>query len=202
MKMESNIDLSKLWKQQYVPQVDSQEIFDKIKKLKRTSFYETIAMNVSLLATVFIIIIIGIYFKPELPSTKTGMLLTVSTIVMALVAHNKTLSLYRKPDKTDSNAGYLQTLLEIKKQQQRMQTTIMSLYFIFLSLGIGLYMYEYIILLPLIMGVTAYTLIGIWIAFNWWVLRPKIIKKNTKKLNDLIQQLENLNSQFNNNPMR
>lgn len=44
--------------------------------------------------------------------------------------------------------------------------------------------------MPLGFGLFSYVIVVIWFGFNWFVLRPKIIKKNREKTDNLIRQVE------------
>jgi hypothetical protein len=45
-------------------------------------------------------------------------------------------------------------------------------------------------------GMLAYVVTFAWIAFNWFYLRPKTIKKQQGKLNELINKFEEINNQL------
>jgi hypothetical protein len=47
-------------------------------------------------------------------------------------------------------------------------------------------MFEYVLRMTLLDGLLTYGITGLWIAFNWFYLKPKIIKKQQQKLNDSI----------------
>ena len=87
--------------------------------------------------------------------------------------------------------------IDIKAKQQYMQTTMLNLYFVLLSTGIGLYMYEYTQLMTAFWGIFVYGITSIWILFNWFYLRPKQIKKQQSKLDEIIGKFEMLNEQLN-----
>jgi hypothetical protein len=57
----------------------------------------------------------------------------------------------------------------------------MALYFILLGLGLVLYMFEYVLRMTLLDGLLTYGITGLWIAFNWFYLKPKNNKKATTK---------------------
>lgn len=84
----------------------------------------------------------------------------------------------------------------VKNRESFMQTKVLNLYFILLSAGIGLYMYEYAWKRSLIFGVVAYSVVLLWVGFNWFFLRPRIIKKNKRKTEDLIKQIEAIKIQI------
>lgn len=100
-------------------------------------------------------------------------------------------------DNTKNNNDYLQTLMTLKTKQKYMQTTMLGFYFITLSIGICLYMYEYTSRMTTVWAIFTYLITLMWIGFNWFYLRPKTIKKQQTKLNELISKFGNLNKQLN-----
>lgn len=194
--MENNINLKVLWNQQAVPPANQSDIFRKIEKHKSAGLKKMILLNSLLFLTIVFVILIWIYFKPQLWTTKIGIILAILPMVIVMIFSNKIIPLYRKTSSIQSNSDYLHNLLEIKNKESYMQTKIMNLYFILLSAGIGLYMYEYTSRMLLGWGIVVYVVVGMWIALNWFVLRPRIIRKNTGKVNDLVQQLEKVKEQL------
>ncbi len=190
--MNNNINLKDLWNHQPIPEADQAGLVKKIEKHKAAGVRKILLLNVLLLFTIIFVVLIWIYFKPQLWTTKIGIVLTIMPMVIALIFHNRMIPLYKKTDENQSNADYLNDLCEIKSKENTIQTTIMNVYFLLLSVGIGLYMYEYVALMPLAFGLFAYAIVVIWIAFNWFFLRPKIIKKNREKTDVLIGQLEKI----------
>ena len=117
-------------------------------------------------------------------------------MVIFLFAYNKSLSLFKNHSNSQSNSDYLKNLLAIKAKQKFMETTMLNLYFILLSLGIGLYMYEYASRMKPIWGIVTYAITFIWILFNWFYLRPKQINKQRAKLDAIISKFEMVNNQL------
>jgi hypothetical protein len=62
--------------------------------------------------------------------------------------------------------------------------------------GICLYMYEYAARMTMTAGIITYAVTLAWIAFNWFYLRPKTIKKQQAKLDELISKFERINKQI------
>ena len=91
---------------------------------------------------------------------------------------------------------YLQQLLKLKEKQLFLQTTILNVYFILLSLGICLYMYEYTFRMTMLWAIVTYGITLLWIALNWFVFRPITIRKQQKTLNELIEKFEKINNQL------
>ncbi len=73
---------------------------------------------------------------------------------------------------------------------------MLSVYFIILSLGIGLYLFEYVSKMTRFWGIFTYAITLLWIAINWFYLRPKTIKKQNAKPNKLLAEFKNLTNQM------
>lgn len=194
--MESNIDLKSLWSSQPVPEADQASIFKKIDQYKRIELRKSLVLNIALALTSIAVILIWIYFQPQLLTTKIGIVLTVLAMVLVMVFNRQIIPLFKKADDSQSNLEYLNTLLEIQTRSYYIQTRIMSLYFILLSAGIALYMYEYTLKIPPIWRAVAYTIVFLWMGFTWFILRPQIIKKTRSKMEELVTELENLKGQL------
>ena len=195
--METNIDLKKIWNKQKIETPKVEVLYATVNKLKTRSFLKLIVVNIILLLTVTFICFIWYYYQPELVTTKIGIVLTILSMVIFLLPFNKQFSLLTK-DKTEPNSKeYLQQLLKLKERQVFQQTTMLSIYFIILSLGTGLYLYEYVSRMTITWGIITYAITILWFAINWFYFRPKAITKQNAKLNTLLIEFENLNNQMN-----
>lgn len=192
--MESNI--KNLWGKQTVPVADRSEVLRKINGFKKNKIQKTINTNIILLFTIILAIFIWMYFEPQLIITKIGITLSVLPMGIAIIFNHKLVLLYKRIDERQTNADYLNNLLIIRERESFIQTKVLNLYFILLSAGIGLYMYEYAWERSILFGLVAYSVILAWIGFNWFFLRPRIIKKNKQKLGDLIAQIKAIRSQI------
>jgi predicted signal transduction protein with EAL and GGDEF domain len=93
--------------------------------------------------TIIFVGFIWYYYQPEFITTKIGIILTALSMIIFLVPYNRQFSLL-SGNKTEPNSKeYLQKLIKLKEKQLFQQTTMLSVYFLMLSLGIGLYMIEY-----------------------------------------------------------
>ena len=182
--MESNIDIKELWNRQAVPAADQFEILNKIRRFRKSGLKRGIFLD-----------FIWIYFKPQFLSTKIGIIVGILPMCIVVVGNRKITSLYKSLDEKQSNIDYLNNLLMLKGKETFMQTKVMSLYFILLSSGIFLYMYEYTLNSSFTFRLIAYSVLFLWIALNWFVLRPVMIKKNRRKMDCLIRQIEKIKSQ-------
>ena len=107
-------------------------------------------------------------------------------MLVFLVPFKKQFSILTKDETVPSSKEYLQQLIALQKVQTYQQTTILNSYFDLLSLGISLYLIEFVSQMTYLWGTITYTLTFLWFAFIWWYLRPKIILKQNKKLNNIV----------------
>ena len=194
--METNLDLKKIWGKQYIPIIDVQEVLKKIEVYKRSKIKKVVMLNIILFFTILFILLIWIYFKPQFISTKIGIVLTVAAMLIVIFFNSKMKNTLSKVNENQSNEAYLKNLKTIKLHENRIQTKVMSLYFVLLSFGIMLYIYEYISKMTIVIQIVFCLALVLWIVFNWFVLRPRIIKKNQREINDLIEQLERIENQL------
>lgn len=196
--MDNFDDLKKLWQQMPASDLPSaQEMNQKVHTYQR-KMKQKYSISVACLAATFIFIgIIGYLIEPIYVTTRIGVVIIMGAIVMAIVSQSKLISLLssEKSEVTDSRQ-YLQQMIVYRKNLQRTQTTMMSLYFLLLSIGLGLYMFEYIMRMGMTARIVAASVTAVWIAFNWFYIRPKQIAKQQAKTNDMITQLEKVCGQF------
>ncbi|WP_431610654.1 hypothetical protein [Chryseobacterium sp. 'Rf worker isolate 10'] len=194
--MATNIDFKNIWKQQTSNKPNMEELLGKLKKFRNQNLRRLILTNIGLIATSLFILFIWYWYQPEMITTKIGIVMVILAMVIFLFAYNKMFMVFYKIDQTQSNNEYLQSLYVVKSKQKFMQTTILNLYFIMLFLGICFYMYEYTSRMTLGSGILAYAVTLAWIAFNWFYLRPRTIKKQQGKLDELINKFEEINNQL------
>lgn len=192
----NNIDFKDLWKKQAVSQPNIEDLMERLKQFKKAGLRSLWKTNILLFATSAFIIFIWYYYQPQFISTKIGIVLVILAMVMYVAVYNGLLRIYKDIDTTQTNQEYLQRLILIKRKQQFMQSTILSWYFVLLLSGICLYMYEYASRMTVFYALITYGITLLWIGFNWFYLRPKQIKKQQAKINELIAKFEDVNSQL------
>ena len=194
--MDNNIDFKDLWTKQTISPLNTDDLFSKLNLFKKASLRKLIITNVLLIATCAFIIFIWYYYQPKLMATKIGIVLCILAMVIYLFVYNQLFPSLKTLDNKQSNMEYLQNLISIKTRQQFLQSTMLSLYFIMLSSGLCLYLYEYTLRMPTVWAIFAYTITFAWIGFNWFYIRPKTIKKQQGKIDDLISKFENVKRQL------
>lgn len=196
MNMENNIDFKKLWQGQKVSMPNMEEVLKKISQFKKSALRKLIFINVALVVTSLFIVFIWYKYQPQFISTKIGIVLIILAMVIYLLQYNKLFGNLSKMDSTQNSSAYLQQLTTINKKQKYLQTKILSLYFILLSVGICLYMYEYTSRMTTFWAIVAYTVTLCWVGFNWFYIRPRTIKKQQTKLDELITKLQTIDRQL------
>lgn len=193
--MNTNINFKDLWQKQMTSQPDMKDLRLKLRHFRNSNLKKMIILDVLLAATCVFIIFIWIYYQPQMITTKIGIVLTILAIVMYLFTSNKLYTVYNKIDHNQTNQEYLQNLILLKTKQKYLQTTILSWYYLLLSIGICLYMIEYTSRMTSFWQVFSYTILIIWIGFNWLYTRPRTIKKQNIKLDELINKFGGMNAQ-------
>jgi len=192
----NNIDFKDLWKKQTVSQPNIEDLMARLKQFKKAALRSLWVANFLLAITSVFIIFIWYYFQPQFISTKIGIVLAILSMAFYLTFYNRLMNNYKNIDANQTNHEYLQKLIEIKKKQQFMQSTVLSWYFVVLLAGICLYMYEYASRMTVFYALLTYGVTLLWIGFNWFYLRPKQIKKQQDKINSLIEKFEEVNNQL------
>ena len=192
----NNIDFKDLWKKQTVNQPNIEDLMARLKQFKKAGLRSLWITNILLFATSAFILFVWYYYQPQFISTKIGIVLTILAMVIYVVVYNRLLGSFKNIDATQTNQEYLQKLILIRKKQQFIQSTILSLYFVLLGSGISLYMYEYASRMTILWASFTYGITLLWIGFNWFYIRPKQIKKQQSKINELIARFEDINKQL------
>lgn len=194
--MNNKDNLKELWLKQNTEPPQMEDIFVKLTKMKRKKITVLIAVNILMAITIGVIIFIWLYFDPKFITTKIGIIITVLGIILYLFAYNQILPNLMKIRDDKNTNDFLESLLKIKKLQKYLQTKMLGIYFMTLSVGICLYLFEYVSMMTLTWSIIVYSLTIVWIGFNWFYLRPKIIQKENNKLDNVIENLEKINSQY------
>lgn len=163
------------------------------RKMKR----KYIISIICLIATIIFISVIGYFIEPIYITTRLGIVVTIGAIVLAIVSQTKLISILTTKESVELDSlQYLHQMIEYRKNMHRTQTSILSLYFMLLSIGISLYMFEYVMKMNNTYRIVTLSLTFGWIAFVWFYLRPKQIRKQEAQANEIISQLEKVCKQF------
>ncbi|MDL5512122.1 hypothetical protein QSE00_09880 [Arenibacter sp. M-2] len=193
--MDNNVNLDELWANQKTNPPKIEELFLKLDKIKRKNITKLIIVNILMIATIAFIIFIWLYFEPKLITTKIGIILTIAGITIYMFVYNQLIPSLRETTQYQSNSEFLKSVIKLKERQKFLQSKMLQFYFVTLTLGICMYLYEYVSQFTFPLAIFAYSATLIWIAFNWFYLRPRVIRKELDKLNEIIEKFENISRQ-------
>lgn len=188
--MNDNLNLNELWSKQTATPPQMAELLSNYTKIRRKNLIQLIAFNTLMVVSIAFIVFIWLYFEPKLIITKIGIVLTILGISVYMYFYNQLIPYLVKMDENQSNSAFLKAVIKLKEQQKFLQTTILQIYFIILTVGLCLSLYEYVSLLASAWAISAYAITLIWIGFNWFYLRPRIIAKERDKLDRIIEKFE------------
>ena len=193
--MNNDKDFKVLWSKQTAAQPKIDELFSNFAKIKKKNLKTIVAVNLSMAATIVYILFLGFYFEPKMLSTKIGISMIILGIIIYLFFYNKLIPSFKKISENMSNSEFLQAVVNLKKKKRFLQAKMLNIYFIMLTIGLSLYLFEYISRLPFPWSILPYSFTLLWIGFNWFYLRPRIAKRQSNKLNEMIKKLEDIQKQ-------
>lgn len=194
--MSNNIDFKELWNRRKASSPDVSEIFAKANQLNRKTRNKIWRGNIALSLTVLFMIFIWWYYQPQMITTRIGLTLIIIAIIFFLATTNQMIPLLVKTNVETDSQHFLEQMIRIKQKQEFLNKTMLTSYFIFLSLGIFLYMIEYAGRGSFSFQLIAYGITFAWMGLNWFYIRPKTIKKQQSAINDIITRLEEVNKQL------
>ncbi len=192
-----NINFKALWSAQKIEQPTLQNLRVRLDDFKKSNRKKIIITNSLLSATALFILFIWVYYQPQLITTKIGIVLIILAIAIFIISSSQNLNVLTRINEAENNQQYLKNLLVLKERQHFMHTTMLNAYFSILSAGLALYMYEYTSRMAIHWALVAYVLTGSWISVNWFYLRPRQIRKERSKTDDIISRFETIQAQLN-----
>ncbi len=194
--MINDIDIKSLWKGQQTPVADLSVIRKKIKCFRLHRIGEAYAVILLMILTIVFGTVMWICCTPLLTVTKVGVTLLSIGFMLPVLSYGRLLCHYYRLKVDSSHIDYIDNLLRIKKQEYRQQHLILNLFFFFLSIGLALYGYEYTFFHSFYWGIIVYSMLLLWIALNWFVLRPRVIRKRNRKFNEFVRHIESYRKQL------
>ena len=134
--MSNNIDFKELWNREKASAPNVDEIIAKANQLNRKTRNKIWQGNIVLTLTVVFMVFIWWYYQPQLITTKIGLTLVIIGIVIFLATSNQMVPLLAKTNLETDSQHFLAQMIRIKQKQEFINKTMLSGYFIFLSLGI------------------------------------------------------------------
>lgn len=143
----------------------------------------------------YIVFLFGGYYSTTITTRIGGLLIIMGFVAYLLVSNGLLVDLFKAHSEVDSFA-YLKELLIIKKKQELVETKVVKLYLITLSVGVALFMIEYTIKMGVIWGSIAYICLFAYMAFVYFYLVPQRVRKQRAEWTAIIEKLQTINDQL------
>jgi hypothetical protein len=195
--MDNFSELKELWQQTGSKHpIDIAETIAFVKGYHKKQVMKTGGAFIIMTVTFGVILYVAISYQSQLIITKIGFGCILLAIVgFMLLMTNMVSGFFKKENTTNDNKAYLIQMKEFQRKQSFIHTTGISIYFILLSAGLALSMYE-ITRRNVTFAIGAYLVTGAWIALNWFYFRPITIRKQKKKIDEVIERLERIEQQL------
>ena len=174
---------------------DISVIISEIKKKRRQMFTKGLLGVVSLVAALSVIVWVLFGYDAKIITTRIGTIMVIIATIGGIVLNSQMLNyLWRPLEPDNDNRAYLERMKELRKKQHFMHTRGSQIYFAVLTSGLVLYMYEFTHR-DIVFMLIAYGMTLAWIAFAWFYLRPRTIRRDREKLDSIIARLERISKQ-------
>jgi hypothetical protein len=195
MKTE-NQNLHELWKGKALAAPSHEEILERADKLKHSIRKRSIVMTLVLLVTLVAVFMIWSNAERQALIGSVGVTLIAVALSMGIVNFIKMgMSLTQKNLSLDVDS-YIKQMLAMKQQQELSQTKILSGYYALLTVGVAFYVYEPASQMELLQQSFTWLITLGWLAFVWFYLRPRAIKKQKEKFDFAITKLQSITGQL------
>jgi len=193
--MDNLDDLKALWLSANTdPLPRPEEMLRMVKRFRNQKLRRKILIIIVAL-TCAVIMIVGLFVDGfTMISTYIGIaLLTISCIILAI---SNIRSIRRFYDLKDSSNSEFVQFIERTRQNQiyfykKTQAVAMSI----TSVGMMLYWYE-LVYRNTTLTIVIYSATIIYLCVMWFVVRPRVFKKEARKLDAMIERLEKISKQF------
>jgi hypothetical protein len=196
--MSSNIDFKAIWQQRdVVVRPDIKEVLKRAVQLKKSARNKLLWANGIIIAvTAYYIILLSTNYHSNAITTRIGGLLTIIGFMAYLIVSNGLLlNLFKSHPEVDS-FSYLTELVAIKKKQELVATKVVKMYLISISAGLTLFLIEPAIKMGVTWGSVIYIFLFAWMAFVYFYIVPRKVKKQHAEWSAVIEKLQAINNQL------
>ncbi len=197
--MEPFSELESLWAAAKPPPADPAEIVRLVNRSQRRMRWIMIGGTLLLLLSMGVQCWVLFGFQPKYVTTRIGLLLTIGVSMLAIGGNLRQSVLLRKAEVADSVAVALEKMLHYQHRMQRYFRQRLSILFAVLAGGLLLYLYEFAHHSALF-TVISYGSTILYMAICWFWLRPYSIRKNEKRVGEIIERLRGIQQDFSEEP--
>lgn len=188
--MEDLVDIKDIWLTAKVDTLPDAE--EAIKLIKRYRFKMIVkkAATILMLILMALLMIYVVFYGPKMLSTRFGEAGFFLGIFFLFVSNTNSLKrAFNQINRT--NQEFIEYLKQAQRGRAFFYEKVQPAAFLVMSLSLFLYVFELIYKNSVLMLVV-YSLLAIYVAVMWFIIRPRIIKKRTKQLKETIERLEAL----------
>jgi hypothetical protein len=170
---------------------------DAVKMIRRYRLKQTMKTAALILLVIFLFaVMIHVVFDYESQLLATRLGEACFFITMFILLGNFGKSLKRVLNKRDcSNDEFIAYLKAEQEALIAFQKRTQVIGFVIVATGLYLYLFEGVREDTLIM-LSAYAILTLWLAFSWFVIRPRSMKRKMKKINETLNKLQKISIQL------
>ena len=194
--MDNLNDLKAIWltaKTDSLP--DSHEMVQIVRKFRNKKLLKITALVVAAIVLVAIMIWVVFVYKSTMLSTRLGeAFIIIAGIILIATNLNSLLRFYKL--KECSNKEFIQFLEQTRLRQQFYYRRTQVVAMLFCATGLLVYLYEGVYKNTTLFIASYAATIGYLIVL-WFIVRPRVFKKEERKINEQIEKLHNISKQIN-----
>ena len=188
--MEELNDLKDLWLTAKVDSLPNADEALKIVKRHRFKMIVKKAATILMLLLMTILMLYIVLYGPKMLTTRIGELGFFIGIFVLIVSNTNSLRrAFNQINRT--NQEFIEYLKQAQHGRVYFYEKIQPILFLVMSLSLFLIVYE-LVYKKLVLMLIVYLLLTIYVVVMWIIVRPRIIKKRTKQLKEIIDRLESL----------
>jgi len=193
--MDNLNDLKAIWltaKTDSLP--DSDEMVRIIKKFRNQKLLKIALLVFTAIILVSVMILVMFIYKSTMLTTRLGEIgIIMAGLILIITNINSLIRFYKLKD--CSNKDFIGFLEHTRQRRlfyyKKTQVVALAL----CSLGLALYIFE-VVYTNTLLWIVCYALLGAYIAVLWLVVRPRVFKKQAKKLDAEIKRIETIAKQI------
>jgi hypothetical protein len=193
--MDSLNELKTIWRTANTDSLPShREMLRLIKNFRDDKLRSKVLLITAAFLLMMLLVIDWLFNRPRLVSTTIGMMMALCAMLILAVSNIRSLGRFIRFNDC-SNREFILFLEQTRRNQLFYHQKTQVAGMLFASGGLVLYLYEFV-RHNLMLTMLFYALALAYLAFIWLYLRPVKFKKQTVKLNQMIERLHQLSDQI------
>lgn len=189
-------EILNVWKEQKETNLDVNKVLMNINKSRNKMAFKLLLGILAMFLSLVVMVLVWYYIDFQKLSTYIGLSIIIFFVfVYTLLMLRQSLKL-RNQNKLLDPIQSLEQLKDIKKEQLKMSTLYINIYFVALVVGMLLYFIEVLQDASIMFKVTAYVLTFGWLCYGQFVITKKQRIKTNAKIDSMIESLENIQNQL------